>query len=245
MLSIVKAENLKLRHTFGARLPMIAPVFTLCLVLPWSWGMGSAVFAGVWNWWYTLLLPGMLAIFCYLGMGKDKKMNYYHLLLSPVSVRKCLMGKIVYGFLVLLFANFLIFAGTWLGGALFGWSVPVTGGFCAFLVLSVTHLWEIPLYFFLSARFGLLAVAFVSMGLQVLAAPLLAGTAYWWVLPVAIPVRLMCPLLGILPNGLAVPEGSHLWHGGVLAPGIALSLVWFVLMSRLALSWFRRRVVRG
>ena len=244
MLNLVKAEALKLRHTFGARLPVIAPVFTLCLVLPWTYGMGSAMFAGVWNWWYTMLLPGMLAIACYLGMGKDKKINYYHLLSAPVPVRKCLMGKIVYTFLGLLLANFLIFAGTWAGSALFGWNAPVMGGFCAFFVLSVTYLWEIPLYFFLSARFGLFAVVFVSMALQVFSVPLLAGTAYWWVLPMAIPVRLMCPLLGILPNGLAVPEGSVLWHSGVLAPGIALSLVWFVLMTRLTLAWFRGRVVR-
>lgn len=244
MLKLVKAEHLKLHHTFGARLPVIAPAFTLCLVLPWAYSMGSALFAGVWNWWYTLLLPGMLAIACYLGMKKDKRISYYNLLFAPVPAKKCLMAKIVYTSIGLLSANFLIFSGTWLVGTLLGWSIPVAGSFCACLVLSVTYLWEIPLYCFLSARFGMFSVLFVAMALQIFSVPLIAGTAYWWVFPMAIPVRLMCPVLGILPNGLMVPEGSSLWDGSVLAPGILLSLLWFVLTAGLTCYWFERRVVR-
>lgn len=241
MLNLVKAEYIKLHHTFGERLPLIAPVFTLCLVLPWTFGFGSAMFAGVWNWWYTLLLPGMLAVFCHLGMKKDKKVYYYHLIAASVPVEKCLMGKIIYAFLGLLSANFLVFVGTWLLGSLFGWSVPMSAGFCAFLVLSVAYSWEIPLYLFLSARFGLFAVASVCMALHILTASLLAGSACWWVLPAAIPARLMCPVLGILPNGLAVPAGSHLLQYDVLVPGILISLAWFVLLAGLTLRWFHRR----
>ena len=241
MLNLVKTEYIKLHHTFGERLPVIAPVFTLCLVLPWTYGFGDAVFAGVWNWWYTLLLPGMLAVFCYLAMNKDKKINYYHLKAASVPVKKCLMGKMIYASLGLLSANFLVFVGTWLLGSLVGWSVPVMAGFCAIFILSATYLWEIPLYLFLSARFGLFAVAFVCMALHIFTASLLAGSSCWWVLPASIPARLMCPVLGILPNGLAVSAGSHLLRYDVLAPGILLSLLWFVLLAGLTLEWFRRK----
>lgn len=242
MFHIVKAEALKHQHTFGAWLPVVGPAFTLVLVLPWA-GMGSALLAGVWNWWYMLLLPGMLAVFCYLGMKKDKTINYYHLLLVPEEVSRCLLGKLVYAFFGLLSANFLIFAGTRVCGMMFEGSASAAGEFLGFLVLSATYAWEIPLYFLLGARFHMFAVMFMSMAMQ--AGSLLAGTAYWWVHPAAIPVRLMCPLLGIQPNGLPVLEGSVLESPDVLWPGIGLSLGWLVLLTGCLLAWFKRRAVNG
>ena len=243
MLKLVRAEYRKQRHTFVAHLPFIAPAFTQCVVLPWAHGMGSALFAGIWNWWYTLLLPGMLAIFCCLGMKKDERINYYNLLFVPVPVKRCVMGKIIYAFLGLVSANFLMFAWTWLVSVLLGQTAPVMGGFFAFLVLSITLLWEIPLYVFRSARFGMLVILFSGMALQFFSVGFLADTTLWWVFPMAIPVRLMCPVLGILPNGLPVPNGSGLWDSGVLIPGMLLSLAWFLVLTVLTCAWFQRKAV--
>lgn len=51
--------------------PMI--VFALAIVL--TSGITNAYAESVWNWWYTLLLPGMLAIICHLSMAKEKKQD--------------------------------------------------------------------------------------------------------------------------------------------------------------------------
>lgn len=72
MKSIIKAEHLKYQHTFGRILPVIAPMVTLLLVLALTGGLENAFPAGAWNWWYATLLPGMLAIMCYLSIAKEK-----------------------------------------------------------------------------------------------------------------------------------------------------------------------------
>lgn len=32
----------------------------------------------------------------------------------------------------------------------------------------------------------------------------------WWLLPSSIPIRLMCPIFGLLPNGLSILKGRFL-----------------------------------
>ena len=46
------------------------PVITFALAFVLTLGMTNAYAESVWNWWYTLLLPGMLAILCYLSITR-------------------------------------------------------------------------------------------------------------------------------------------------------------------------------
>lgn len=87
------------------------PVMTLVLAFLLTAGMSDAYAESVWNWWYTLLLPGMLAILCYLSMGKERKTKYYHLMTLPTEKKKLILGKIIYMGCLILAANILIFAG--------------------------------------------------------------------------------------------------------------------------------------
>ena len=189
ILNIVKTESLKMRHTFGKILSIIFPVFTLFLVYGLIGGRNFS--AGVWNFWYTILLPAMLA------------------------------------------------------DILYGNTIPIVGGLCAAVLLSILYLWEIPLYMLLSYRFGMFVDIFVCFTLSIGATAILANTNLWWLCPAAVPVRLMCPILGILPNGLLVPDGSSLYSTNVILPGIFVSLVWFVLMVYLVMHFFKGKAVEG
>ena len=233
MLKMIKAEHLKSRHTFGKYLPVIFPIFTLFLV--YCLMRGNMLPEGTWNWWYAMLLPGMLAILCHLGMTKEKKMHYFNLYCLSIPVSKYLLGKMIYWGFCLLLANFLIFIGTWIVGDLFGTTISVIEGLGGFVLLTITYLWEIPLCMLLSSRFGMFTSIFSCMVLTIGSVVAIAHSELWWVLPSAIPIRLMCPVLGIMPNGLLVPEGSKLLDTNVIFPGILISLVWFVLMSRLTI----------
>lgn len=64
MLSIVRAEYLKTRKTMGRALTWAFPMSVFVLAFILTLGMTNAYAESVWNWWYTLLLPGMLAIIC-------------------------------------------------------------------------------------------------------------------------------------------------------------------------------------
>lgn len=238
----VKAESIKLRHTFGKILPVAAPLFTILLAFSLTGGgQGKALPIGAWNWWYTLLLPGMLAVLCYLGIRKDKKIGDYHIWMQPEPVGKCLAGKITYYVLALVTANFLLFGGVLLCGKLFGSTIGGWEGFCGFLLLSIASLWEIPLYMLLSSRFGMFATVFSCVVLSLGGVGSVADTNLWWLCPSAVPSRLMCPVLGILPNGLPVPADSSLWNRNVILPGILISMSWFILLTELVRCQFEKQ----
>lgn len=67
--------------------------------------------------------------------------------------------------------------------------------------------------------------------------------SYWWIL-VAIPARLMCPILGIMPNGLLVEEaGAALADKSVIALGLVISSLLFILVLWLSAKAYEKKEV--
>ncbi|MDY3250458.1 MAG: lantibiotic immunity ABC transporter MutE/EpiE family permease subunit [Candidatus Choladocola sp.] len=240
MINIVRAEYLKTRKSMGRRLIWAFPMIVFALAFVLTSGMTNVYAESVWNWWYTLLLPGMLAITCYLSIMREKKTGYYHLLTLSVSKRKLMMGKIIYMGCVLLASDMIIFAGASLGGLLLTTCVPFGGAAIAVLVLTISHLWEIPLLLFLSERFGMIVELLVCLFLTV-GGIILAPTGKWYFIVSAIPMRILCPFLHILPNGIRAEAGNPLLDMGVVLPGICLSIIWFIVAAFLFLNWFDKR----
>ena len=213
-------------------------VFVLAFVL--TLGMTNAYAESVWNWWYTLLLPGMLAITCYLSIMREKKTRYYNFMTLSTGKRKLMMGKIIYMGCVILVSDMIIFAGAALGGFLLTTCVPIGGAAIAIVVLTISQLWEIPFLLFLSERFGMIVELLLCLFLTV-GGIIIAPTGKWYFLVSAIPMRILCPLLHILPNGIRAEEGNPLLDMGVVLPGICLSIIWFILATILFLNWFDKR----
>lgn len=240
MLNIVRAEHLKTRKSMGQALTWGFPMIVFVLAFVLTLGMTNAYAESVWNWWYTLLLPGMLAITCYLSIMREKRTGYYHLMTLPTGKRRLMIGKILYMGCVALASNILIFAGASLGGFLLATCVPLRGAAIGVVALTVSQLWEIPLFLFLSERFGMIVELLVCLFLTV-GGTILASTGKWYFFASAIPMRILSPLLHILPNGLRAEEGSPLLDAGVVLPGICLSVIWFILAASLFLYWFDKR----
>lgn len=241
MKNIIRAERLKVQHTFSKTLPVVASAITLLLAFALTGGIDNAFPAGAWNWWYCILLPGMLSVLCYLNMSKERKCKYYNLKALPIDERKLLLGKIAYLSLGLLLSNLIIFIGASIGGVMFGTTISIRGGAVGVVLLSISYLWEIPLYLFLSAKFGMFASVFSCMVLSIGGVATVADRSSWWLCPSSVPVRLMCPTLGLLPNGLPVPSKSELLNTNVILPGILISVLWFVGMTLFFTTWFERR----
>ena len=90
MINIVKAEYQKTRKSMGRVFIWGFPMVTFALAFVLTLGMTNAYAESVWNWWYTLLLPGMLAIICYLSVMQEKKTGYYNLMtLSEIGRASC------------------------------------------------------------------------------------------------------------------------------------------------------------
>ncbi|MCM1155519.1 MAG: lantibiotic immunity ABC transporter MutE/EpiE family permease subunit [Roseburia sp.] len=229
MKTVVRAERIKLTHSFTGKVPLAASMLTLFLATFLMPGVYAA--AGAWNWWYILMLHGMLAVFCYFSVGKDKKVHYYHSLSLATEPWKCWLGKVTYCALALFFSNLFIFTGTLGCHMLFGTTIPVANGLAGALLLSITCLWEIPFYLFLSVRFGMTGTVLTGIILPLAVTAGIADGPLWWLHPAAIPVRLMCPVLKILPNGILLESASPLNDAGVIWPGVFLSLLWFVMFT--------------
>lgn len=243
MLNILRAEHLKMRHTFGNTLPVIAPVFSLCFVLVVAFGTGNILPAFTWNIWYTTLLPGMAAIICYLGISKDKKIHYCNILSVPLPVIKLLAGKVFYCFAGLFISNIILCAGTFIFAMFAGTTINIYESLAAVVLLCITYLWEIPLYILLSLHFKM-AGCLLSCMFLVFTDFIFASNKLWWIWPSSIPSRLMCPVLGIMPNGILAPASSPLLDNSVILPGIIISFAWFILLSVLLLIYFKGKVVK-
>ena len=73
MTNIIRAEFLKSKRTMSSKLIVVFPIITLVMAFVLTLGMINAYAESAWNWWYVLLLPGMIAIVSYLSVIREKK----------------------------------------------------------------------------------------------------------------------------------------------------------------------------
>ncbi|WP_155590320.1 lantibiotic immunity ABC transporter MutE/EpiE family permease subunit [Lysinibacillus cavernae] len=239
MIEIMKAEQLKWKRTFILKLLWLTPLVTLLLsaVL-----MGGTYFqTGAYNWWYTMLLPGALTICCALVVENDKKMKYQSILALPVDLKKIWLGKILASSVWLLLITVIFFIGITVGGWLFGFSLHISSSLLSTVVIYLTFLWQIPLCLFLAAKFGTYLAILINLVANIIGIVAFADGELWYSYPFAIGARLLCATIGILPNGLPVPEGSTLFDKGVILPGLLIALTWFIIVSFLTAKWFQKR----
>ncbi len=243
MTNIIKAEFLKSKRTIGSKLIFAFPIIALVMAFVLTAGIADAYAESAWNWWYTLLLPGMIAIVSYLSVVREKKNRYYNIKTLPTEGKKLMLGKIIYFGILVLISNAVLFAGATLGGTLLTTSVPAYGAAITVIVLTIVELWQIPLFLFLSEKFGMVVELIVCLVITVLGT-VVAPSGKWFLFVSAIPMRVVTPLLHVLPNGLRAQAGEPLLNSLVILPGILIALTWFVLLTYLYLDWFEKREVK-
>ncbi len=240
MTNIIKAEFLKSKRTMSSKLIFAFPIIALVMAFVLTNGIENAYAESAWNWWYAFLLPGMIAIVSYLSVMREKKNGYYNIKTLPIEKRKLMLGKIAYFGILVLVSNAVIFVGATFGGTVLTTSVPAYGAALAVIVLTIAELWQIPLFLFLSEKFGMVVELIVCLFITVLGV-IVAPSAKWFLFVSAIPNRIVTPLLHVLPNGLRAQAGDPLLSSSVVLPGILITLAWFVLLTYLYLNWFEKR----
>ena len=243
MINYVQAENIKCKRIFAKKLVIIAP---LCMVL-------LAIKTGIYftvngyNWWYTMILPGFITLLTALiNQNEEKKLAYRAVFALPVSLKKTWCAKTSLICIYIVIASLIHMCGILLGMFTIrtGMSLPVYKIITATLLLIVTSLWQVPLCLFLSKKFGLLTTVLLNIGIGIPLGILAAGKPFWWACPYSWSVRLMCPVLGILPNGLFVKAGDPLLNSGVIPIGAALSVILFILLLTVTAKWFSNLEVK-
>lgn len=247
-----KAEIMKYRHSFLYGIVLLMPLISVFFAA----GLTGQYFTiDTYNWWYMGLYPGMMGIVCGMIGGKDKKKKNFTLWSLPCDMGKIWDAKIVVGAFcsmgAVVFLTVLSFAVTKLLGE--GFHIEflaqpsVKMQILAGVVLYVTTLWQVPFCLFLSQKIGSFPMILIHVGSYMVAAAVVSLKSWYMLLPGGITSRMMCPLLGILPNGLLAKEGAvtyspelvEIWN---LPIGILAAVLWFLLLWRGSRKWFERQV---
>jgi ABC-2 type transport system permease protein len=249
---MIAAERLKYKRSFAKKLALVAPLFFALYgaviriylpdqtKLPWD-----LLLSMIFNWWPVLFIPIGIALLCTLAEIREKKAgNYRSLRANHISFVKLWYSRIaVIGFYLLLSSIVLMMAALAAGGLTSGGALPLAEVVGASLLIWLVSLSLIPIHLFAAARFGAfagLALGPAAMFAGVLAAP----QSYWLFVPWSWPIRLMCPVIGVHPNGVMLDPGDPLLDPSVIPAGLVASLLGLAVFSALTAYWFSKREVR-
>ena len=233
------AEKLKFRHTITER---------LCWCVPLLLTAGAACLAGDYvqidsfNWWYAGILPGFLTL-----------LGYQLVLTLPVDPVRVWDAKVIYCARMLAVSNLalgiLVFTVEALAELLFGaaqiYEIRPSQIFAACILLSVCCLWQIPVCMWMKLRLGMLAAFHLNLVFGIIGTVYFSLTDWWLLYPHAVPARLMCAVIRVLPNGLVAREGSltfspELLEMKAVIPGAAVCTVVFLTVWVLTRRWYGR-----
>lgn len=240
MIRLLQAEMLKQKHRFPLKLLWLAPVLTVLLVVGL---MGGRFFQeGAYNWWYTLMLPASFTIFVALGVDGERRKNRHGLLGVVAHKKQLWLSQIVFYTGYLLATCLVHFIVVTLGSLLFGLTIGLAATLTASVCLCITFAWQIPLWMAVTEKAGKFTAILLSLLCNFGFGVFFAAGKAWWI-PFSIPSRLMCPVIGVRPNGLAIEAGSALANPNVILPGLLMTALLYFFVSIITSLWFEKREV--
>lgn len=240
------AENLKHKHSILKKLMLILPLVTVLL----SFVLMQSYFTiNAFNWWYAMIMPVTFALIQGLMHRKeDKKLKYRAIYSLPVSLTKVWIAKVLTALLYIVVAAlvhlFAVYILQFAVGKQLTSSYVFTTLFSASVLLVITYLWQIPFCFFLVKKLGfIVGVAsnvIIGLGLGVV----FADSSLWMLCPYTWGIRLMIPILKVLPNGLPVTANHPLIENTSILIPVISSVVLFGLITMITAKWFSRIEVK-
>lgn len=240
MMDIIKAEFQKSKRTTTNKFIVIAPL--LSILLSSSWGGGQN---GAYNWWYTMFLPGMLAIISAQIITREKSLSYKGILLYPQDKGMIWLGKLLYIGILLIFSSLILMIGIEVVGFIYGSTIPFRANMLATVVLILTFLFTIPISMFLTVQFNMFVAVLFNIGMTIIGVISYVSSInlILKILPYGTSSALMVPILHILPNGLPIPENSPFLNGDMILRDTVMSMIIFIILTVLTTIWFRKKEV--
>ncbi|NLM38861.1 MAG: lantibiotic immunity ABC transporter MutE/EpiE family permease subunit [Firmicutes bacterium] len=251
MLSLFRVEHLKYKCTMTRRLMLMAPLFFIVMALPQSYFMPpdcvhswNLVLGIVYNWWPVLFLPLGIALIAGLVVHQEKRAGGYRAaLIHPISPAQLWLAKTVIMSYQLLLATVVLVGAALVSGMItkagpVPWRKLLLGG----MLLWVTSLPLIPIQLWAAEMLGFIgsmAVGTVGFAAGVWAAP----APHWIYYPWSWPIRMMCPLIGVHPNGTFLPPNDPLLNSGVIPLGLTLAVLVTIAFCLGGAFWFSRQEV--
>lgn len=251
----IESELLKTKRSFLRKMLVLMPVVTVLL----TWFMnGNYAQELAYNWWYLLFLPFTVSYVCGYLISADRKKNFHGLWGIMQEKQKAGYAKVVVGSLLVMSANvvfvvLIVLVGIVTEGRLVQetgevveYGIGLGDNLLAGALLTITFAWQIPLFLVIAMKTNTIVSVVLSVFCNFVIACLCATESFWWI-PFAIPARLMCHVLGILPNGLMVESGTYkgVPEGGfpIVFCGVLITIVLCVVVTGALGKTFDRQEV--
>ena len=256
----IEAEILKYKKTMMSKLILIIPIFfavfsmvvqiiisenpgiKVDMASKESWKMFLTL---SFNFWSFIFIPMISALLAGLVANQEKKVGNYRALccheIMPLKIWFYkIMGMVVYMLIAtIVFIVVEVIAGSMSAVGNISFIKILVAAIACFLV-SISIL---PIQLFFATNFGMiinLAVGFAGM----LSGVLMAPEKYWILNPYSWATRLMCPLIGVHPNGIVLNQGDPLLNGDVVGIGIILSMISFSILLFITGKLFEKKEFR-
>lgn len=249
MFEYFMSENMKINHTFVKKLVWIAPMMVVLL----SVFLAAKYFqVDIYNWSYTSIFPGTISLGSCLLYRVDGSMKNKGVMSLPVDIKKICLAKILVGVKNISISCIIIFIAGELSLYIIQINsishISILSGLAATLVIIITSIWQIPLYFFLGNKIGMAPTIILSIAISIFSEITAVGE-FWWINPFSYTSRLMCPILKILPNGLLAEPGNQTFTPEVLNTwvipfGVGISIILFIVITYLTAKWYERQEVK-
>lgn len=251
LLTYLKAENLKFKHSLFRKLILFVPATLVLISVIFIFigiGMGGFSSSMVCNWCMPVASVSIV-ILCHLVNHKDQKHHYRTLYSLPINLKETFLSKtILTAFQLLLISLLLAFITVLTEGIQSGvWNSIGHAGYYVFgyCLLWLSFLWQIPFCLFLDQKTGLTGSIIINLFASAVGGIFFSLTPLFWFFPYSWPARFMITLFGVLPNGLLADADSrlilNLGEGALLA---LISLLAVCVLSVLFSLWYGRQVSR-
>lgn len=246
MISYILAENLKHKGTFLKKLLVIMPISLILLSL---FLMPSYFTTNSYNWWYVIIMPATFPLIpAMMDRKESRKLNYKAVFPLNIKLEKLWISKIITAFIYMSIAAIIHMLSVYIFQFFLGGQLTPNYGFSTLLfasfLLIITNIWQIPLCFFLAKKFGFIASIAVNAVLGLGAGILLSDGAFWIYCPYSWGIRLMIPVMHILPNGILIEASNPMVSNTSLLIPCILSICLFTLLTVISANWFSKQEVK-
>lgn len=228
MVNYLKAEILKQKHSFNNMIIWLIPIVNI--IISFLLMGPEYIQSNSYNWWYVLFLPFISTFIASSIVKKDRKYNNHGLFGIVKDKKKIWYSKITIATLYLAFTCFIFFLFTVICGRIFNEQIPLASNLLASVLLFVTFAWQIPFFLFVTLKFNMFLSIILSMVCNLWIACMCGVESYWWI-PFAIPARLMCPVINVLPNGLLLSADNPLNNTNVILVGVIITIILYIVLS--------------
>lgn len=239
MVDLIKAEFQKSKRTTINKFVLITPLFTLLLCVLWGGGQN-----GAYNWWYTMFLPGMLAIISAQVITREKTLSYKGVSLYPNSKGSVWLAKILYISILLIITSLIFMVGIEVIGILFGSTIPLKANMFATAILILTLLFTIPISLFITVQLNMFVAILFNITMSIIGVVSFGTNSILEFSTYGTSSALMVPVLHVLPNGLPVPDNSPLLNGNLIVRDTVINTIVFIILAILTSIWFKNKEVR-